>query len=232
MNFQRSKLNEAKQRICSNEFDVLIFTQRWPLTTCFVWKQKSDKNSCAFPKRSEWTIHGIWPSKYGSKLCPQFCNTSLAFDKKALAPIENKLKENWIDIYNGTDHYSLWRHEWTKHGTCAVTVKALNNEFNYFRAGLELLDKYNMIDVLAKANILPGNKYMVQDMLKGSQQILGKRVQITCTLNEVSFKNYFNIDERQYRLIISSHIKESHRYKNINIIVFTKCILYFLPGNG
>jgi len=186
-NFQTS--NEFKRT--SNEFDVLIFTQRWPLTTCFVWKQKSDTNSCAFPKRSEWTIHGIWPSKYHT-LGPQFCNKSLAFNPNTLAPIESELKENWIDIYNGSDHYSLWRHEWNKHGTCAVTVKALNNEFNYFQTGLKLLDKYNMMDVLAKVNILPGNKYMVQDIFKGIQQILGKRGQITCVIDKETRESYVN----------------------------------------
>ncbi|TGZ56596.1 ribonuclease Oy-like [Temnothorax longispinosus] len=173
----------------SNEFDVLIFTQQWPLTACFVWKNKSDTRSCSLPRHDEWTIHGIWPTKYNT-LGPQFCNKSLEFNPSAIAPIESELKENWLDIHKGSKPYSFWKHEWDKHGTCAVTVKALNNEFNYFEAGLKLFDKYNMMDVLAKANILPGNKYMVQDMLKGIQKILNTRGQIMCVTDDKTHESY------------------------------------------
>lgn len=99
--------------------------------------------------------------------------------------MQSELKENWIDIQNGSEPYSFWKHEWDKHGTCAVTMKALNNEFNYFEEGLKLLYKYNMIDVLAKANILPGQKYKVEDMLIGIQKVLNKRGQVMCAQNKV-----------------------------------------------
>ncbi|XP_011704178.1 PREDICTED: ribonuclease Oy [Wasmannia auropunctata] len=166
----------------SNEFDVLIFTQTWPLTACFVWENKSrpnDTHSCSLPKRDEWTIHGIWPTKYNT-IGPQFCNSALPFNPSAIAPIESNLKENWIDIHKGSKPYSFWRHEWNKHGTCAIEINALNTEFKYFQEGLKLIDKYNMIDVLSKANILPGNKYMVQDIFMGIQKVLNKRAQIMC----------------------------------------------------
>ncbi|XP_025992921.1 ribonuclease Oy [Solenopsis invicta] len=180
--FQKSwSPKNAKQK--SDEFDVLIFTQRWPLTVCFQWKNSSEKHSCLLPKRDEWTIHGIWPTRFNT-IGPQFCDKSLKFNPSLLAPIENELKENWIDIHKGMNPYSFWKHEWEKHGTCAIKIKALNNEFNYFQEGLKLLDTYNMIDVLAKANIVPGNKYMVQQMLMGLQRVLGKRGQITCIVDK------------------------------------------------
>lgn len=184
--FQKSwSPKNAKQK--SDEFDVLIFTQRWPLTVCFQWKNSSEKHSCLLPKRDEWTIHGIWPTRFNT-IGPQFCDKSLKFNPSLLAPIENELKENWIDIHKGMNPYSFWKHEWEKHGTCAIKIKALNNEFNYFQEGLKLLDTYNMIDVLAKANIVPGNKYMVQQMLMGLQRVLGKRGQITCIVDKVNLK--------------------------------------------
>ncbi|CAL1677943.1 unnamed protein product [Lasius platythorax] len=173
----------------SNEFDVLIFTQHWPLTACFLWKESSQKHSCSLPKRDEWTIHGIWPTKYNT-LGPEYCNRSLPFNASALAPLQSELKENWIDIQNGSEPYSFWKHEWNKHGTCAVTIKALNNEFNYFEEGLKLLYKYNMIDVLAKANILPGQKYKVEDMLIGIQKVLNKRGQVMCAQNKKTGESY------------------------------------------
>ena len=139
------------------------------------------------PKRNKWTIHGIWPTKY-NEIGPQFCNRSLSFDSKTLAPIEGTLKENWIDIQKGSKPYSFWKHEWDKHGTCAISVRDLNNELKYFQTGLKLLDRYNMIDVLAKTNILPGNKYTVQNYLTGIQKILNKRGQVMCVVDQVSSK--------------------------------------------
>ncbi|KYQ50172.1 Ribonuclease Oy, partial [Trachymyrmex zeteki] len=184
-NFNRKWIGRNNLKQTSDEFDVLIFTQRWPLTVCFEWENKSrlnDTHSCVLPKRTEWTIHGIWPTKYNTT-GPQFCNR-LPFDSKAIAPIEGELKENWIDIQKGSKPYSFWRHEWDKHGTCAISVKDLNNEFKYFQTALKLLDEYNMIDVLAKANILPGNKYTVQNYLTGIQKILNKRGQVMCVVDQ------------------------------------------------
>ncbi|XP_011340907.1 ribonuclease Oy isoform X2 [Ooceraea biroi] len=177
-----------RQRFTSNEFDVLMFTQRWPPTACFVWKENSESRSCSLPKREEWTIHGIWPTKYHT-IGPEYCN-DLPFNPNMLAPLESELKENWIDIQNGSRPYTFWKHEWDKHGTCAITVQALNSEYNYFLAALNLLDTYNMIDVLAKASILPGQRYMVQDILAGIEKVLGKRSQVMCAKNEKTGESY------------------------------------------
>ncbi|XP_018045399.1 PREDICTED: ribonuclease Oy [Atta colombica] len=184
---------EWKTNVKSNEFDVLIFTQRWPLTVCFEWENKSlnSTHRCVLPKRNKWTIHGIWPTKY-NEIGPQFCNRSLSFDSKTLAPVEEALKENWIDIQKGSKPYSFWKHEWDKHGTCAISVRDLNNELKYFRTGLKLLDRYNMIDVLAKTNILPGNKYTVQNYLTGIQKILNKRGQVMCVVDQKTKNSYVN----------------------------------------
>jgi len=179
--------------IKNNEFDVLIFTQRWPLTACFEWENKSrinETHTCSLPKHEEWTIHGIWPTKYNT-IGPTFCYNGLPFNSSTLTPIENELKENWIDIQNGSRPYSFWKHEWEKHGTCAITVKALNNEFKYFQTALKLLEEYHMTNILAKANILPGDKHMVQDILVRLQRILNKRGQIMCVRNKVRVQKLF-----------------------------------------
>lgn len=124
---------------------------------------------------------------------PQFCNESLRFNSSALRYIESELKENWLDIHKGSKPYSFWQHEWNKHGTCAITIKALNNEFNYFQEGLKLLKKYNMMDILEKAGIMPGNKYMVQDISMGIEKVLNKRGQIMCVIDQVRFNNIISI---------------------------------------
>lgn len=171
------------------DFDVLIFTQHWPQTVCYTWKEKSSSNTCLLPTDEEWTIHGVWPTEY-HKIGPQYCNKSLPFDAKALATIEDTLKIKWIDVENGTAHYSFWKHEWLKHGTCAAVLPELNTEIKYFEKGLELLDKYDMKNILGQVNILPGNSYTVQEILKGVANVLGKNCQVECVSNKKEKQSY------------------------------------------
>lgn len=126
----------------------------------------------------------------------------MEFNAVAVAPIEKQLKEYWIDIQNGSKPYSFWKHEWNKHGTCAIVLKDMDNEFKYFQTGLKLLDTYNMMDLLAKALILPGRKYMVQDILLAIERILGRRGQVMCTKNEVNsnvIPKIISIDEQRLK---------------------------------
>ncbi|KAK2581275.1 hypothetical protein KPH14_008065 [Odynerus spinipes] len=172
-----------------SNFDILIFTQHWPQTVCYLWKEKSESHACALPKDDEWSIHGIWPTKYHTE-GPNFCNKSLPFNATALNPIKDELELKWIDIQNETDTYSFWRHEWTKHGTCAAVLPAFNSELKYFTKGLELLNIYDMKNVLGKAHIIPGRSYTVEDMFNAVRQILGKTAQIVCAHNEKTREAY------------------------------------------
>lgn len=169
----------------TTDFDVLIFTQHWPQTVCYTWKETFLNHTCRLPVDDEWTIHGIWPTQMG-KLGPEFCNKTLPFQATALQPIEDQLNIKWIDVENGTKPYSFWKHEWEKHGTCAAILNDVNTEIKYFTKGLELLNQYDMKHVLAKANIIPGQGYLVQTILDGVAKVLGKRCQVECVINPVS----------------------------------------------
>ena len=170
-----------------NDFDVVIFTQHWPQTVCYTWKEKSAKHECLLPSDEEWSIHGIWPTRY-HVIGPLFCNSSLPFNIEALAPLEQELEVKWIDVEKGTKHHLFWVHEWEKHGTCAAVLEPLNTEFKYFKEGLTLLDTYDMKHVLAKTNIMPGQSYDVQTILDGVAKILGKRCQVNCVVNPVRYR--------------------------------------------
>ncbi|KAK9293494.1 hypothetical protein QLX08_011584 [Tetragonisca angustula] len=174
----------------SNNFDVLIFTQRWPQTVCYTWKASSPSHTCSLPKEhDEWTIHGIWPSQY-HKVGPQFCNKSMPFKPDALKSLKGELQEKWIDVEYGRTSYSLWEHEWNKHGTCAVVLKQLNSEVKYFAEGLNLLAKYDMKNVLAKVNIVPGQKYGTKAILNAIKKVLGKRGVVICRKNKNTGESY------------------------------------------
>lgn len=174
----------------NNDFDALIFTQHWPQTVCYTWKEKSTSNTCSLPKEhNEWTIHGIWPSQY-HKIGPEFCNDKLPFNSTALESLKEKLQEKWIDIEKGKTSYSLWQHEWDKHGTCAVELEQLNTEIKYFTKGLELLSIYDMKNILAKANIIPGQTYNKTEILNAIEQQLNKRGILICQENKQTGKSY------------------------------------------
>lgn len=139
------------------------------------------------PRQLEWTIHGIWPTKY-HQLGPSDCNKTLPFDESTLQPIIHQLDDKWINIEDNTPHFSFWRHEWDKHGTCAAVLNDMNTELKYFQKGLDFLNEYDMTHVLAKANIIPGREYPIQDIINGVQKVLGKTVEIQCISHPVRYK--------------------------------------------
>lgn len=169
------------------DYDLLIFTQAWPPTSCYEWEDKSPSHQCNLPPNEEWSIHGLWPEKIHT-MGPFFCNSSLHFDLKALEPIRSQLEVKWIDVHKGAKPHEFWRHEWEKHGTCSVDIDSMSNEVKYFKKGLDLLDQYDMKHVLGKANIVPYQKYKLQDYLDGVRKILGVDAYVECVKNSVKYR--------------------------------------------
>ncbi|XP_069689442.1 ribonuclease Oy isoform X2 [Periplaneta americana] len=171
---------DAKQ---SKEWDVLIFTQHWPLTVCLQWKEVVPQHTCSLPTiKNTWTVHGIWPTKLGTK-GPQFCNSSMHFNKTELEPIEKQLELYWTNIHNGSI-YSLWKHEWKKHGTCAAVLPALGTERKYFGQGLEWINQYDMSNILSKSGIEPKNQsYTPQNIWDAVYKTLGKIPAVQCIVD-------------------------------------------------
>ncbi|XP_023955133.2 ribonuclease Oy [Bicyclus anynana] len=172
------------RRVTTNrhDFDLLIFTQQWPATACKEWKKKDHSHSCSMPpKVDSWSIHGIWPTKLG-EMGPSFCNRTWLFDPEQIRPIEDQLESVWVNIFAGTSLYSLWSHEWTKHGTCAAVLDKFNSEFKYFSMGLEWLQQYSMSNILQSNNIVPSNtqQYAIEDINKAVKEKLGVDPVIEC----------------------------------------------------
>lgn len=79
---------------------MLVFTQRWPITGCMEWMDKSKNHECILPsQRGIWTIHGVWPTRFGS-IGPQFC-TKGEFNITELDQLKNELDQFWINIEKG-----------------------------------------------------------------------------------------------------------------------------------
>lgn len=132
-------------------------------------------------------MHGIWPTKFNT-IGPNFCNNSLHFDPNLLSPIEQQLNIYWLNIEKNTPHYSFWKHEWMKHGTCAAALPSLDNEAKYFQQGLDWVSKYEMKSVLAKGGVLPNTSqgYKAEDIYQAVKSVLQKNPAVECVIDKQS----------------------------------------------
>jgi ribonuclease T2 len=126
------------------------------------------------------------PTKLGER-GPEYCNVSLHFNKTELEPIEQELKQYWTNIHNG-NLYTLWKHEWRRHGTCAAALPAFDKESKYFGQGLKWIKQYDMANILGMSGIQPNNRYTAEDVWNAVKGSLGKNPAVQCTVDPVSIK--------------------------------------------
>ena len=72
--------------------------------------------------------------------CIMFYRKDLPFNEKSLDPILKHLEARWLNVRNGTGEYDFWKHEWLKHGTCAVQLKPMDSEIKYFNQGKQIFN--------------------------------------------------------------------------------------------
>ncbi|KAK9507350.1 hypothetical protein O3M35_007226 [Rhynocoris fuscipes] len=186
------RLTRHKQ---SNEWDVLLFTQNWPVSVCLAWESKSKTNTCNLSNNvTSWTIHGIWPTKLGT-LGPHFCNTSRPFNPEAIYGILPRLETQWSLIQRHKKHNMFWKHEWEKHGTCAAQIPQLSTEFSYFLQGLNWNDQYNVTAMLEASGIIPGNSYNVSDVWTAVKKSVGTNPHLAC-FNDPETKSSYLLEVR------------------------------------
>jgi len=163
-----------------HKFDFLLFAQVWPISGCIKWEERDEHNSCSLPNRKQWTTHGLWPTK-NFTIGPLYCNRSVHFNFDTLKPILNDLELHWTNVRANTELDNFWKHEWEKHGTCAMVLEPVNNEYNYFHKGLELNQKYPLSQYLKEANITPGGLYTTEEVLEAvKNKIQGKNPALEC----------------------------------------------------
>jgi len=161
-----------------HHFDFLMFTQLWPISNCIDWEERGHDHTCTLNDNFEWTVHGIWPTKKHTK-GPLHCRNDLPFNEKLVSPILKQLEERWLNVRNGTGEYDFWKHEWLKHGTCAVQLKQLDTEFKYFDQGLQWQKMYDLQTILAQEGITPGGQYSPENILYTVGKYLGSTVKQT-----------------------------------------------------
>jgi len=171
--------NEKLTKKNDHHFDILIFTQHWPYTTCIDWEHRSNRNTCTKIKGEQWSVHGLWPTQFG-KIAPGFCNSSWKFDYDSVATLRPELDVYWPDYEVRNTPYSLWTHEWEKHGTCAAQLDIMDTEEKYFQAGIELAKNIKLNEWFQENDIVPGHKYFKNQMYEAILQKTKFRPHIDC----------------------------------------------------
>ncbi|KAM7357632.1 ribonuclease X25 [Cochliomyia hominivorax] len=179
-----------RENVEDHEWDLVVFTQQWPVTTCYHWREEDKNHKCKLPSAKEfWTIHGVWPTKFG-QFGPSFCNKSADFDINQLEEIKDDLNEYWPDIDGKSNDFWFWKHEWLKHGTCAASLEQLNNEFKYFNQGINWRENFLLANILGSAGIHPDSNNTVVALNAALVNGLGKNPSIHClydSKNDVSY---------------------------------------------
>lgn len=171
-------MNELESE--AHDWDVLIFTQQWPVTTCYHWREQDPSHECLLPQKKEfWTIHGIWPTKL-EQFGPNFCNKSAEFNPDQLQAILDRMNTYWPDLEGASSQDWLWKHEWLKHGTCAALLEELDDELKYFGQGLKWREKFIMSRFLDDAGIHPDSNSTVIALNNAIVRGLGKNPSIHC----------------------------------------------------
>jgi len=170
----------------ATNWDFLIFSQRWPITTCVDWQESKVNHTCNFPTpRNIWTVHGVWPTTI-SQFGPFFCNKTAKFDVKSIESILPALENYWTNVEADTGLYSFWEHEWSKHGTCAINEPELfPDELTYFKQGLQWIHDFGMQNVLAKQGIKPGlYEYNVKEIITAVRNDVKSNPIIECIFDK------------------------------------------------
>ncbi|KAF4089996.1 hypothetical protein AMELA_G00044640 [Ameiurus melas] len=181
------------------EWTKLIVTHHWPQTFCSM-----EKCTANF---SYWTLHGLWPDT-GSE-----CNVSWHFNASLIADLLPEMKTFWPDLLK-PNSTAFWKHEWTKHGTCAAHAEAMNTQHKYFSKALELYHKLDLDSVLKKSNIVPSeNYYKLTDVEECISNSYGVTPKIQCVSHgkESEFQTLGQIEicfDKQFQLLDCEKIPE------------------------
>lgn len=195
-----SKAFADNASICDG-FGFFLMSQVWPPSEC---KREPDHNNCAaLDTVDRWIIHGLWPDYVTPGKYPSFC-TSSAYSADAIESINPQLNQKWPNLIfvpqserasrNGaiTD-VMLWRHEWEKHGTCAVLCDdAITSQKVYFERLLELFNRFDIGEMLESAEIVPDNSRTISEyeIIDAIKPHTGTIPDIACYVDKESNMSY------------------------------------------
>jgi len=165
---------------CSTNYgiDYVLLSLQWP--TSFCWEKQSCNRQV---DQNQWQIHGLWPQRRSGEW-PQFCCSDSNFNTSSIEPLMGQLLKKWKSLRADAKHSPFWKHEWTKHGTCAQSLPQLRGQFNYFNTTLHLYDLFPLNEWLNKRQINASNhrNYSLNTIHESIEYELKSRVRIECSI--------------------------------------------------
>ena len=175
-------LNQVNCDDDAGNFDYFTLSMEWPRGFCTGMKAKG--RDCDVSKDVPgWVLHGLWPSNKG-KDEPNNCKPAPEFNIKDIESLEGEMKKYWPKLLDGGAIYSFWKHEYTKHGTCAASLDGFRTVEEYFRKALDLLHLSEPLDKLNSEGISPREEAYAAHEVKGAlHRAYGAEVCVQCKEN-------------------------------------------------
>ncbi len=131
------------------DFSFLLLSLNWPGSACMSLKPCNGLS----PKYTNFTIHGLWPNYESGKGGPESCGE--AFNYNVVKSILPSLRQYWPDFK--PDEPNFWKHEYEKHGNCAVAGGVVKDQLDYFVKTIDLIKQMPIMSVLSRAGIVASN---------------------------------------------------------------------------
>lgn len=167
----------------SENFDFLILTQTWPKADCDIWKAEDSSHYCTWPSEISWIVHGLWPTRNHS-IGPNNCEGP-KFNPDKLKEILPRLENEWANMHGNTGKYDFWRHEWEKHGTCAIHDPLIVDELSYFETALTLMERYPPANFFYSKEIFTGAEYDYKQYFDAIKAFTHKNPIIQCEFDKI-----------------------------------------------
>lgn len=169
---------------CQDDYslDYLKLSLQWSAGVCATSSETCQRGTDA----ARFTLHGFWPCRNSDPMEPSHCCFDKDFDIEKLRPILPQLRQYWYGYFGHNEIESdkqFWSHEWVKHGTCARDIPNMRGELNYFNTTLNTFLGLNILDELAKANIMPSDSkhYKTSDLIEALRPLIqAKSAQVEC----------------------------------------------------
>uniref|UniRef100_A0A7S0RVF5 Uncharacterized protein n=1 Tax=Pyramimonas obovata TaxID=1411642 RepID=A0A7S0RVF5_9CHLO len=164
-------------------WDYMMLVQQWPVELC---EMSGRSHNCVLPPKG-WTIHGLWPdydpSKPHTARYPQYCDNTIKFTESKVADLETKLDSYWPNCFLDTPHTDLWKHEFEKHGTCAMESPKISDEHDYFSTALKLREEIDFGAMFEKAGIVPSASatYTLEQVVAAVKEEVGFEPWLECS---------------------------------------------------
>ncbi|KAE9602042.1 putative ribonuclease T(2) [Lupinus albus] len=193
-------------------YDFLALSLSWPKGYCATLPCTSS------PPPNIFTLHGLWPSNI-NQTDPQSCPHTIQFpDNSVIEKTWNHdLLTNMKKItFSPKTQFSLWKHEWTFHGTCMESKSVTHSQLDaadpqayyfdsiyaYFKNANDLVSK-----LAGEANVKPGQEYDAITLLNAVNKVIGSDVSIKCRVS--------SHDNKQHLVEVILYLDKNLQHTNV-----------------